>query len=44
MPVIIPDEPRPPLWRRLAWFIGLYLAGVGAVGLVAYGIRLWIKA
>jgi hypothetical protein len=52
MPVIIP-EPRasrrspprtPSLGRRLAWFATLYVAGVGAVGLVAYGLRLWIKA
>lgn len=51
MPVTIPDKPagvrwhRPaPLWRRLAWFVALYLGGIGVVGAVAYGIRLWIKA
>lgn len=44
MPVTIPEPRRVPLWRRLAWFAALYLAGVGVVGLVAYGLRLWIKA
>lgn len=35
------DAPR-PLAKRLAWFVGLWLAGVLAVALVAYGLRLWI--
>ena len=43
------DEHRPPrqeepsgLWRRrLAWLLGLWLAGVLALGLVAYGLR-WV--
>ena len=28
--------------RRLAWFAGLWFASVGALGLVAYGIRFWL--
>lgn len=28
--------------RRLAWFVGLWAAGVVAVGIVAYAIRLAI--
>lgn len=28
--------------RRLAWFVGLWLAGVAVVGTVALLIRLWI--
>ena len=28
--------------RRLAWFVGLWAASVGALGLVAYAIRLWL--
>ena len=28
--------------RRLAWFVGLWLAGVAALGVVAYGLRLVI--
>lgn len=37
----IPD--RPSIWKRVAWFVALYAAGVASVGLVAYGLRLWIK-
>ncbi len=28
--------------RRLAWFVALYLGGVGTVAAVAWGLRLWI--
>ena len=28
-------------WRRLAWFVGLWLAGVLTVGAVSYLIRSW---
>ncbi|HEX8583098.1 MAG TPA: DUF2474 family protein [Allosphingosinicella sp.] len=28
--------------KRLAWFVGLWAAGVAAVGAVAYGIRFWL--
>jgi hypothetical protein len=31
-----------PLLSRLMWFVGLWLAGVGTVAAVAYGIRLFI--
>jgi hypothetical protein len=31
-----------PLWKRLAWFVGLWIAGVVTVTLVAYSIRYWI--
>lgn len=30
----------PPFAVRMAWFIGLWLAGVALVSLVAYAIRL----
>lgn len=30
------------LWRRLLWFVGLWLAGVGAVSFVGYTIRWWL--
>jgi hypothetical protein len=33
----------PPLWRKLAWFAGLWIAGVAAVGLVAGLIRYWLS-
>ena len=28
--------------KRIAWFVGLWLAGVAAVSLLAYGIRAFI--
>ncbi|HEX9955149.1 MAG TPA: DUF2474 family protein [Allosphingosinicella sp.] len=28
--------------RRFAWFVGLWAAGVLAVGAVAYTIRFWL--
>ncbi len=28
--------------RRLAWFVGLWIAGVATVGSLAYLIRWWI--
>jgi hypothetical protein len=30
------------LARRLLWFVILWLAGVGSLGLVAFGLRLWL--
>lgn len=29
--------------RRLAWFVGLWAAGVATVGAVAWVLRLWIS-
>jgi hypothetical protein len=37
-----PDAKPPSLARRLLWFAALWLGGVGTVGIVAYGLRLWI--
>ena len=37
----MPGEPQRPLARRLLWFVALWLAGVGAVGLLALLIR-WV--
>lgn len=31
-----------PLSRRLLWFVGLWLAGLATVTVLAYGIRLWL--
>ena len=31
-----------PLGRRLLWFVGLWVAGVAAVGSVAWVIRAWL--
>ena len=35
------ETPR-PLAQRLLWFAALWLAGVGTVTLLSYGLRLWI--
>jgi hypothetical protein len=36
-------QPSPrPLIQRLLWFAALWLAGVASVGIVAYGLRLWL--
>ena len=34
-----PGEDSGPLWRRLAWFVGLAVAGSGLTALVAYALR-----
>jgi hypothetical protein len=31
-----------PLWKRLAWFVGLWAASVATLAAVAYLIRFWI--
>ncbi len=37
-----PPATRRPLGRRLLWFVGLWLAGVGSVGLVSLVLHFWI--
>jgi hypothetical protein len=32
----------PRLLQRLAWFVALWLGGVGTVALISYILRLWI--
>ncbi|WBY16724.1 DUF2474 domain-containing protein [Erythrobacteraceae bacterium WH01K] len=32
-----------PLWQKLAWMAGIWLASVTALGLVASVIRAWLK-
>jgi hypothetical protein len=44
MPAIIEPPPEPgapgrPLWKQLAWFAGLSVAGLTATGAVAYALR-----
>jgi hypothetical protein len=29
--------------RQLAWFVGLWAAGVVSLGAVAYGLRWWLR-
>jgi hypothetical protein len=39
----MPDAPPPrPLGQRLLWFVGLWLAGVGAVALISLVLHAWI--
>ncbi|MBR1137844.1 MULTISPECIES: DUF2474 domain-containing protein [Bradyrhizobium] len=38
-----PAPPPAPLAWRLAWFAGLWLAGVATVAAVAFVLRLWMK-
>lgn len=35
---------KPPVAARLMWFVGLWVAGVLAVALVGYGIKLMLGA
>ena len=32
------------MWRQVGWFVALWALGVGAVALLAYGLRLIIGA
>ncbi len=32
-----------PWWKRIGWFVLLWVAGVAVVGAVAWLLRLWIK-
>jgi hypothetical protein len=34
-------EAPDPVWKRLAWFAGLWTASVATLAMVAYVIRLW---
>ena len=40
----MPGAPQAPgpLWKRLAWFVALWLGGLAAVSLLAWLLRLWI--
>lgn len=36
-------EAKYQAWRRVAWFVALWLGGIAVVGAVAYGLRGLIK-
>ena len=42
--MVAPPEPERPLWQRLAWMAGIWLASVTTLGAVAILIRFWLKA
>ncbi|WP_176498250.1 DUF2474 family protein [Sphingomonas sp. HMP6] len=33
-----------PLWKRLAWMAGIWVISVLALSVVAYAIKLWLRA
>ena len=35
-------DPKTPVWKKLAWFAGLWIAGLATITVVAYAIRLFI--
>ena len=37
------DADRRPLWQRLAWMGGIWLASVIGLGLLALVLRIWLK-
>ncbi|KKJ76028.1 hypothetical protein WH95_14750 [Kiloniella litopenaei] len=39
---ITPQPEGKNLWHRLIWFVGLWLGGVFALGVVGYAIRAWL--
>jgi hypothetical protein len=34
-----PGEPLPPVWKRLAWFVGIALAATLVTAAVAYAMK-----
>ena len=38
------DNAAGPLWKRLAWMAGIWAMSVVTLGVVAFGIRLWLRA
>ena len=40
----LPPEPQTSLWRRMGWLALIWAGSVAALGLVAFVIRLWLKA
>jgi hypothetical protein len=36
------DESHGPLWKKWAWFVGLWAAGVLVVGCLGYALRWWL--
>ncbi|WP_404371454.1 DUF2474 domain-containing protein [Sphingomonas sp. MMS24-J45] len=38
------EQPLAPLWKRLAWMAGIWAASVAALGVVAYGLKVWLRA
>lgn len=43
MKAIMSIEAPGPLWRRLAWFVGLWAASVSVLAITAFVIRSWLN-
>jgi len=41
--MLAPPEPEQPVWKRLAWMAGLWLASITFLGAIAWVIRLVLK-
>ena len=41
---MIVDDPTAPLWKQLAWMAGIWALSVTALAVVAFGIRVWLRA
>lgn len=37
------EQANAPLWKRLAWLVGIWVASVTALGIVATIIRWWLR-
>ena len=38
-----PDhQPRPRWPRRIMWFVAIWAASIALLGLISYGLKLWI--
>ncbi len=38
----MPQAPENSTLTKLAWFVGLWIAGVGTLAAIGYGIRFWL--
>ena len=36
------EETQGSLWKKWAWFVGLWMAGVAVVGAVGWLLRWWL--
>ena len=43
-PGFMRDDVPGPLWKKWVWFVGLWAAGVLAVGTVGWLLRWWLRA
>jgi hypothetical protein len=38
------EQPTAPLWKRLAWMAGIWAMSVTVLAVVAFAIKLWLRA